>query len=168
VGMLPGVGLLARWNHTRERRHQALVEDALKYLHGAELRGAPVMPESLAGHLRLRVAPTLALVAEMEALGRTRAAGAGFALTASGQGNRGSSGRIACSSGISPTNRRCRSAIHSAADEERTMPTSDAQTRLAERGIGAPSAAWRDSSSSCAIAGSERGCAAPLHLSPIR
>jgi len=82
---LPGVGLLARSGQSRERRHRALVEDALKYLHAAELRGAPATPESLAGHLRLRVAATLDLVAEMEARGLIRTTGAGLALTSSGQ-----------------------------------------------------------------------------------
>lgn len=82
---LPGVGLLARSGQSRERRHRALVEDALKYLHAAELRGAPATPESLAGHLRLRVAATLELVAEMESRGLIRTTGAGLALTSSGQ-----------------------------------------------------------------------------------
>lgn len=82
---LPGVGLLARSGQNRERRHRAVVEDALKYLHAAELRGAPATPESLAGHLRLRVAATLELVAEMEARGLIRTTGAGLALTSSGQ-----------------------------------------------------------------------------------
>ena len=51
----------------------------------AELRGALATPESLAGRLRLRVAPTLDLVAEMEARGLIRTTGAGLALTSSGQ-----------------------------------------------------------------------------------
>lgn len=85
LGLTPGVGLRARWRRARERRHRALVEDALKYLHGAELRGAPVTPESLAGHLRLRVAPTLDLIAGMAARGLIRTTGAGIALTSSGQ-----------------------------------------------------------------------------------
>jgi DtxR family transcriptional regulator, Mn-dependent transcriptional regulator len=82
---LPGVGLLARWGHSRERRHRAFVEDALKYLHAGELRGAPATPESLAGHLRLRLAPTLDLVSGMEARGLIRTTGTGLALTSSGQ-----------------------------------------------------------------------------------
>lgn len=85
VALLPGVGLPARWYRARERRHRALVEDALKYLHGAELRGTLATPESLAGRLRLRVAPTLDLVGEMEAHGLIRTTGAGIALTSSGQ-----------------------------------------------------------------------------------
>ena len=85
VALLPGVGVPARWRRARERRHRALVEDALKCVHAAELRGALATPESLAGRLRLRVARTLDLVAHMEARGLIRTTGAGIALTSSGQ-----------------------------------------------------------------------------------
>jgi DtxR family Mn-dependent transcriptional regulator len=81
---LPGMGR-ARWRRARERRHRALVEDALKCVHAAELRGALATPESLAGRLRLRVTPTLDLVAEMEARGLIRTTRAGLVLTSRGQ-----------------------------------------------------------------------------------
>jgi DtxR family Mn-dependent transcriptional regulator len=85
VSWLPRIGLLARWRTADDRRRRALVEDALKYIHSAELRGAPATPESLAGHLRLRLAPILTLLAAMEARGLTRTTGAAIALTAAGR-----------------------------------------------------------------------------------
>ena len=85
VVLLFGRGLSVRRQRGRERRHRALVEDALKYLHAADLRGTPATPESLAGRLRLRVATILELVADMEARGLIRTTGAGLALTPSGQ-----------------------------------------------------------------------------------
>jgi len=39
VVLLFGMGLSVRRKWGRERRHRALVEDALKYLHAADLRG---------------------------------------------------------------------------------------------------------------------------------
>ena len=85
LALLPGVGLPARWHRARERRHRALVEDALKCVHSAELRGALATPESLAGRLRLRVARAVDLVADMEARGLIRTTGTGITLTSSGQ-----------------------------------------------------------------------------------
>jgi DtxR family Mn-dependent transcriptional regulator len=82
---LPGVELTARWHRSRARRRRVLVEDALKFVHGAELRGVLATPESLAGHLRRRVAATLDLIADMEASGLIHTTGTGLALTASGQ-----------------------------------------------------------------------------------
>lgn len=85
LALLSGKGLPARWRRARDRRHRALVEDALKHVHAAQLAGAPATPDSLAGHLRLRIAPIVALLAEMEARGLIRTTGAGVALTVSGQ-----------------------------------------------------------------------------------
>jgi Mn-dependent DtxR family transcriptional regulator/Fe2+ transport system protein FeoA len=75
----------ARWRRSREQRRRVLIEDALKYVHGAELRRTPATPESLAGQLRLGVAPTLDLIADMEAQGLIRTTGVGLTLTLSGQ-----------------------------------------------------------------------------------
>jgi DtxR family Mn-dependent transcriptional regulator len=85
AALLPGVGVRARWRRARERRRRVLVEDALKFTHAAELRGSLATLESLAGHLHLRVAPTLDLVTQMEARGLIRTTGSGIALTSSGQ-----------------------------------------------------------------------------------
>jgi hypothetical protein len=52
----PDAGLQARRRHAGERRRRALVENALKHVHTAELRGALATPEPLASRLRLRVA----------------------------------------------------------------------------------------------------------------
>ena len=80
VAWTPRFGLAARWRHTREWRPRALVEDALKYMHAAELRGTPATPESLAGHLRLPLGSILRVLAETEARGLTQTAGAGLIL----------------------------------------------------------------------------------------
>jgi DtxR family Mn-dependent transcriptional regulator len=85
IAAWPRIGLLARWRTADNRRRRALVEDALKYVHSAELRGAPPTPESLAGHLRLRLAPILTLLNDMEARGLTRTTGAVIALTPAGR-----------------------------------------------------------------------------------
>jgi DtxR family Mn-dependent transcriptional regulator len=85
VPWLPGLDVTGRWHRNRARRRRVLVEDALKFVHGAELRGVFATPESLAGHLRRRVAATLDLVADMEAGGLIRTTSTGLALTASGQ-----------------------------------------------------------------------------------
>jgi DtxR family Mn-dependent transcriptional regulator len=85
VARLPGVDVPARWQRSRARRRRALVEDVLKFVHAAELRGVLATPESLAGHLRRRVAATIDVVAEMEAGGLIHTTGAGLALTATGQ-----------------------------------------------------------------------------------
>jgi DtxR family Mn-dependent transcriptional regulator len=85
IAWLPGVGLSERWQRRRARWRRALVEDVLKFVHGAELRGALATPESLAGHLGRRVTAALDIVAEMEASGLVRTTGAGLALTASGR-----------------------------------------------------------------------------------
>jgi DtxR family Mn-dependent transcriptional regulator len=85
VMWLPRLGLVARLRRDRERRRRALVEDALKYLHAAELRGVPATPESLAGHLRRRLGSILRLLTEMEATGLTQTTGAGLALTRTGR-----------------------------------------------------------------------------------
>lgn len=79
------VTLITRWRQGRGRRRRALIEDALKFVHGAELRGAVATAESLAGHLGRRVTATLHLVAEMEASGLVHTTGAGLALTAAGR-----------------------------------------------------------------------------------
>jgi DtxR family Mn-dependent transcriptional regulator len=85
VAWLPGVALAARWQRSRARRRRVLVEDTLKFVHGSELRGVLATPESLAGHLRRRLAAALDVVADMEASGLIRTTGAGLALTASGR-----------------------------------------------------------------------------------
>ena len=83
--LFPRSGLRARWRHAQQQRGRILIEDALKYVHAAELTGSLATPESLAGRVGLRVARTLELVAEMEAAGLIRTTGAGLALTSSGQ-----------------------------------------------------------------------------------
>jgi DtxR family Mn-dependent transcriptional regulator len=81
----PRVGLAARWRNARQWRHRAFVEDALKYLHAAELRGTPATPESLAGHLRHPLKSILQLLAETEARGLTQTAGTNLTLTPTGR-----------------------------------------------------------------------------------
>jgi DtxR family Mn-dependent transcriptional regulator len=83
--LAPRVGLVARWRNAREWRHRAFVEDALKYLHAAELRGTPATPESLAGHLRRPVKSILRLLSETEARGLTQTAGSCLTLTSTGR-----------------------------------------------------------------------------------
>jgi len=81
----PRVGLAARWRSAREWRHRAFVEDALKYLQSAELRGTPATPESLAGHLRRPFKSILRLLIETEAGGLTQTAGTCLTLTPTGR-----------------------------------------------------------------------------------
>jgi DtxR family Mn-dependent transcriptional regulator len=81
----PRVGLAARWHNAREWRHRAFVEDALKYLHAAELRGTPATPESLAGHLHRPLGSILRLLRETEARGLTQTAGTCLTLTSTGR-----------------------------------------------------------------------------------
>jgi DtxR family Mn-dependent transcriptional regulator len=81
----PRVGLAARWHNAREWRRRAFVEDALKYLHAAELRGTPATPESLAGHLRRPLGSILHLLSETEARGLTQTAGTSLTLTSTGR-----------------------------------------------------------------------------------
>jgi DtxR family Mn-dependent transcriptional regulator len=85
VTWLPRLGLAARWRGDRERRRRALIEDVLKYVHAAELRGVPATPESLAGHLRRRLGSILPLLTEMEASGLAQTTDAGLALTPTGR-----------------------------------------------------------------------------------
>jgi len=107
VVLLPRLSLRARWQRGRERRRRALVEDALKYIHAAELRGAAASPESLAGRLRLRVAPTFELIAEMEAHGPGRPVPVSRSPRTARRSPCASSGRIVSLNGISRTNCRC-------------------------------------------------------------
>jgi DtxR family Mn-dependent transcriptional regulator len=81
----PRRGLVARWVESRTRRQRVVIEDVLKYLHTAELRGAPVTPEALAGHLRLRVGRVVDLLTDTDARGLTRAAGGALLLTSAGR-----------------------------------------------------------------------------------
>jgi DtxR family Mn-dependent transcriptional regulator len=85
AAVLPGSGIAARWRRAHERRRLALVEDALKCVLAAELRGVPATPELLAGHLRLRLRPILALLTDTEARGLTRTTDTGIALTSAGR-----------------------------------------------------------------------------------
>jgi len=85
VTWFPRVGLAARWRRGRERHRRAVVEDTLKYLHAAELRGAPATPEALAGHLHLRLGRVLDLVAETETRGLTQTSGPCLSLTPAGR-----------------------------------------------------------------------------------
>jgi DtxR family Mn-dependent transcriptional regulator len=85
TAVLPGSGIAARWRRAHERRRRALVEDALKCVHAAELRGVAATPELLAGHLRLRLRPILALLTDTEARGLTRTTDTGIALTSAGR-----------------------------------------------------------------------------------
>jgi DtxR family Mn-dependent transcriptional regulator len=85
VTWTPRVGLAARWANAREWRRRALVEDTLKFVHAAELRGAPATPESLAGHLRLPLGTILRVLTETEARGLTQTAGACLTLTPIGR-----------------------------------------------------------------------------------
>jgi DtxR family Mn-dependent transcriptional regulator len=85
VTCMPRLGVVARWRSMREWRRRALVEDALKYAHAAELRGTPVTPESLAGHLRLPLGSVLRVLAETEGRGLTQTAGASVTLTPAGR-----------------------------------------------------------------------------------
>jgi DtxR family Mn-dependent transcriptional regulator len=82
---LPRWGLRARWRRDADRRRRALIEDALKYLHAAELRGAPATPESLAGHLRRPLGSMVRLVSEMETQGLTQMKGACLSLEPAGR-----------------------------------------------------------------------------------
>lgn len=78
-------GVRTRWRHARELRRRSLIEDALKHVHAAELRGPLATSESLASRLRCRVGPTIDLIAEMETGGLVRTTGAGITLTPGGR-----------------------------------------------------------------------------------
>ncbi len=85
VPVVAWLGLRARWRHARELRRRALIEDALKYVHASELRGALATPESLASRLRQRLTRVLDLIVEMESRGLIHTTGAGITLTPSGR-----------------------------------------------------------------------------------
>lgn len=62
----PKGGLIGRWKRMRRMSARVLREDALKYIHKADIRGQPTSLQSVAGALQISVNQAAELVDEME------------------------------------------------------------------------------------------------------
>lgn len=81
----PGIGLLARWQHSQRRRNMHRAEDALKHLHACEWRGDQATPASIAGALALPPAAATRLIAQLETQGWLTTGGESLHLTPAGE-----------------------------------------------------------------------------------
>jgi DtxR family Mn-dependent transcriptional regulator len=88
VGLLffwPERGIFWRWQQARRLTERALTEDALKYIHGREMRGRSPTIESIAGVLNITVNEAADLLAKLEALDLARLQGDELHLTPQGR-----------------------------------------------------------------------------------
>jgi DtxR family Mn-dependent transcriptional regulator len=85
IGLALRLRLVSRILAARHAGRRIRMEDALKHVHAAELRGATATTASLGGALGLSAAAVVRLVREMEGAGLLESTGVGVGLTSDGR-----------------------------------------------------------------------------------
>lgn len=81
----PKSGVLARLQEARHRTAKVLREDALKYIHNAEVDGAPLNPQALAGATGISLDRAIEVVADLEKRGLIERSTGALRLTVRGR-----------------------------------------------------------------------------------
>jgi DtxR family Mn-dependent transcriptional regulator len=85
VLLWPERGVISSWRRARQLSTRVRIEDALKHIHGCEMRGEPFSHHSLAGALQISVDEASDLVFDLEKRGLLRMQAEGVRLTTAGR-----------------------------------------------------------------------------------